>query len=73
MSYRLFQSLLFRASKIQERIEDELKRKSPSRLRLLKMKKIRLLIANRLQGMLHHDSAMQLRPVPVRANKKFYR
>lgn len=73
MSFRLFQSLLFRASRIQVRIEDEQKRKSPDRLRLLKLKKIRLLIANRLQGLMNEGADLQLRPVPVKAGRKHYR
>ncbi len=73
MSFRLFQSLLFRASKIQQRIDDEQSRTMPNKWRLLKLKKIRLLIASRLQGLLDPGVDLQLRPVPVRTSKRYYR
>ena len=49
MSIRLFKSLLFKSSKIQHEIEREQQRVAPDRLRLIKLKKIRLLIMDRLQ------------------------
>lgn len=48
MSVRLFKSLLFKATLIQRQIEDEHKRVRPDHFRLLKLKKIRLAIKDRL-------------------------
>jgi hypothetical protein len=74
MSFRLLQSLLQRSFKIQQRIEDEQKRKVPDNLRLLKLKKIRLIIADRLRQLLTVPSGPgQLSPVPVRRARKSYR
>jgi uncharacterized protein YdcH (DUF465 family) len=52
MSVRLFKSLLYKSTQIQHEIEQEHQRLWPDRLRLLKLKKIRLSIKDRLQRML---------------------
>jgi hypothetical protein len=52
MSVQLFKSLLFKSSIIQSKIEQEHKRLWPDRFRLLKLKKIRLLIKDRLHRLL---------------------
>lgn len=60
MSVRLFKSLLYKSTQIQQKIEQEHKRLWPDRFRLLKLKKIRLSIKDRLQRMLEtHPVAMR--------------
>jgi hypothetical protein len=71
MSLKLFKSLLFRASLLQRKIEDEYKRPRPDSLKLLKLKKIRLAIKDRLQRLTKHNpyghsiNFMDLKPQPV--------
>lgn len=74
MSYRMLQSLLLRSFTIQEGIEDEQKGKAPDRSRLLKLKKLRLVINDRLQRLFGgaFDGSAELRPIPVPARKKRY-
>jgi hypothetical protein len=48
MSVRYLKSLLVRSAKIQEHIEHEQKRRWPDQFRLLRMKKIRLAIKDRI-------------------------
>ena len=48
MSVQHFKSLLFKSSQIQEEIEKEQRRPQPNWMRLLKLKKIRLSIKDRL-------------------------
>ncbi len=52
MSVRLFKSLLFKSAQIQHLIEQERFRRLPDTLRLLKLKRIRLKIKDRLQHLL---------------------
>lgn len=72
MSVRLFKSLLYKSTQIQQEIEQEHQRRWPDRFRLLKLKKIRLSIKDRLQRMLEtyqttmHGSQLQLQPVRIR-------
>lgn len=72
MSARLFQSLLYKATQIQREIEREHQRRWPDSLRLLKLKKIRLVIKDRLQRMVGVHAAalrgakLELSPIRVR-------
>ena len=70
MSVRLFKSLFYKSTLIQQEIEQEHQRPWPDRFRLLKLKKIRLSIKDRLQRMLEmHQLTMRgtrLEPQPVR-------
>lgn len=52
MSVRLFKSLLYKSTKIQQEIDQEHKRPWPDPFRLLKLKKIRLSIKDRLQRLI---------------------
>lgn len=49
MSVQHFKSLLFKSAKIQEEIEQEKNRRWPDWIRLLKLKKIRLVIKDRME------------------------
>lgn len=49
MSVQHFKSLLFKSAQIQEQIDQEHKRRSPDWLRLLKLKKLRLLMKDKMQ------------------------
>jgi uncharacterized protein YdcH (DUF465 family) len=66
MSVRLFKSLLFKSAQIQQEIEQERQRRLPDSFRLLKLKKIRLSIKDRLQRLIDmHKQALkggQLQP-----------
>lgn len=64
MSVRLFRSLLYKSTQIQQEIEQEHRRPWPDRFRLLKLKKIRLSMKDRLQRMLetHQMSTQSLQP-----------
>ncbi len=73
MSVRLFKSLLFKSAQIQQEIEQERRRRWPDSFRLLKLKKIRLSIKDRLQRLVEmHASATerrQLQPALLRAKR----
>lgn len=66
MSVRLFKSLLFKSAQIQQEIEQERQRRLPDSFRLLKLKKIRLSIKDRLQRLIdmhmHALKGEQLQP-----------
>lgn len=49
MSVRLFKSLLFKSNHIQQEIEREQQKAWPDRWRLIKLKKIRLAIKDRME------------------------
>jgi uncharacterized protein YdcH (DUF465 family) len=72
MSVRLFKSLLYKSTQIQQEIEQEHERRKPDRFRLLKLKKIRLSIKDRLQRLWERhratleNSPLAFQPVPVR-------
>lgn len=74
MSVRLFNSLLYKSAQIQQEIEQEHQRRWPDRFRLLKLKKIRLSIKDRLYRMIEmHHALMQGRQLevqPVRIKKR---
>ena len=60
MSVRLFKSLLFKSSRIQYEIEREQQNAAPDRWRLIKLKKIRLSIKDRLQRIAEmHQAVLQ--------------
>ena len=60
MSVRLFKSLLYKSTQIQQEIEHEHRRRKPDSFRLLKLKKLRLSIKDRLHRMIQmHQTAMQ--------------
>jgi uncharacterized protein YdcH (DUF465 family) len=54
MSVHYFQSLLLKAGHIQQQIEAEHKRQLPNWIRLLKLKKVRLAIKDRLARLVHN-------------------
>ena len=72
MSVRLFKSLLYKSTQIQQQIEREHARPWPDRFRLLKLKKIRLSIKDRLQRMIEkhrlalNGSSLELRPIRIK-------
>jgi hypothetical protein len=57
MSVRLFKSLLFKSTRIQQEIEREQARPWPDRWRLLKLKKIRLAIKDRMERVIQYGMA----------------
>jgi len=69
MSVQHFKSLLFKSAQIQEEIEKEHKRRLPDWVRLLKLKKIRLAIKDRLQRIARDHSPQRLQPVRIKANR----
>lgn len=72
MSFQHFKSLLFKSARIEEQIEREQKRPRPDWMRLLKLKKLRLLIRDRLYRVVQGRDVWRGRiaptaqPVPVR-------
>lgn len=69
MSVQHFKSLLFKSARIQEEIEREHSRRWPDWMRLLKLKKLRLAIKDRLARLVSQESASGLQPVRVRARR----
>jgi hypothetical protein len=69
MSARHFKALLFRAAKIQTEIEREQKAGRPDWMRLLKLKRLRLVLKDRIQRLADMAAAAPLRPVRVRATR----
>lgn len=68
MSVRLFKSLLFKSTRIQQEIEREHSRPWPDRWRLLKLKKIRLAIKDRMERVIQYGMAgenTRLQPVRI--------
>lgn len=72
MSARHFKSLLFKSTQIQQEIEKEQSRRLPDWLRLFKLKKLRLAIKDRLQGIARQSencrTAGHMQPVMIRSN-----
>lgn len=70
MSVRLFKSLLFKSTQIEQEIEQERQRRLPDTFRLIRLKKIRLSIKDRLQRLIdmHHQAVKgaQLQPEFIR-------
>ncbi len=57
MSVHHFKSLLFRSAKIQEEIEKEHQSRWPNWMRLLKLKKLRLAIKDRIERLAYRSSS----------------
>jgi hypothetical protein len=70
MSIQHFKSLLFRFAKIQEEIEKEHRRPWPDWMRLLKLKKIRLAIKDRMERLVHQQPSQKLQPIRIKAGRK---
>ena len=77
MSVQRFKSLLFKSTKLQLEIEKEQRRAMPDWMRLLKLKKLRLVMKDKLrsfaeQGVQHmpSQSQMQMQPVVVRVDRR---
>ena len=66
MSARLFKSLMFKVSHLQQQIEREHNRPAPNWSRLLKLKKLRLAIKDRIHRLVYHATTSRMRMVPVR-------
>lgn len=69
MSFQHFKSLLLKYAGIERAIEDEHKRKNPDGFRLLKLKKLRLEIKDRMRK-LAYPNPEQLVPVRVRSARR---
>ncbi len=70
MSIQHFKSLLFRSAKIQEEIEKEHRRPWPNWMRLLKLKKIRLAIKDRMERLAHQQQSGKLQPVRLKSGRQ---
>ena len=73
MSVRLFKALLYKSSQIQQKIEEESRRRYPDTLRLLTLKKLRLKIKDRLLHLIEkYDPARRapLKMQPVKIERK---
>jgi uncharacterized protein YdcH (DUF465 family) len=72
MSVQHFRSLLFKSTQIQQEIEKEQTRHLPDWMRLLKLKKLRLAIKDRLQEIARQSentrSARRMQPVMIPRN-----
>lgn len=66
MSVQHFKSLLFKSTRIQQEIDREHQRRWPDWMRLLKLKKIRLAIKDRMQRLLNQGLSGSLQPVRVK-------
>jgi hypothetical protein len=66
MSVRYFKALLFRAANIQTEIDREQRASRPDRMRLLKLKRLRLVLKDRIQRLANAAAPLPpLRPVRV--------
>ncbi len=76
MSVQRFKSLLFKATQIQREIEKEHSRRWPDWMRLLKLKKLRLLMKDKLRQFSEQNSRgssyanMQTIPIPTSQKSK---
>lgn len=61
MSVQHFKSLLFKSAKIQNEIEKEQKKRLPDWMRLLKLKKLRLAIKDRMARIAERSTKSQLK------------
>lgn len=66
MSVRLFKSLLYKSTRIQTEIEREQSHRWPNAMRLLKLKKLRLAIKDRLQRLIRDGVAASRRTARAR-------
>ncbi len=67
MSVQHFKSLLFKSARLQQEIDREHQRRWPDWMRLLKLKKLRLAINDRMQRLLDQGSNGALQPVRIKA------
>lgn len=65
MSTRYFHALLFRAAKLQSAIEREKKSGRPDWVRLLKLKRLHLIIKERLQRIAASATPLRLAPARI--------
>lgn len=74
MSVQHFKSLLYKATQIQREIEKEQSRRLPDWMRLLKLKKLRLLMKDKLRQFSERDpkgiSYANMQPIPIRSIHK---
>ncbi len=72
MSVQHFRSLLFKSTQIQQEIEKEQNRRLPDWMRLLKLKKLRLAIKDRLQEIARQGAQSRgtnrMQPAMIRSN-----
>lgn len=67
MSVQHFRSLLFKSTQIQREIEKEQSRRIPDWMRLLKLKKLRLAIKDRMENISRNNANARLQPVKIRS------
>lgn len=67
MSVHHFKSLLFRSAKIQEEIEKEHQSRWPNWMRLLKLKKLRLAIKDRMERLAYRSSSGKRSAIKAKA------
>lgn len=70
MSVKRFKALLFRSARIQEEIDKEQNRRWTNWGRLLKLKKIRLLIKDRLERIVRASTARRFQPARVTTTQR---
>lgn len=73
MSVRLFKSLLFKSTQIQQEIENEQATMRPDRWRLIKLKKLRLAMKDQMECLVHFASGRvntNLQPATIAAKNK---
>lgn len=72
MPVHYFKSLLFKSTQIQQEIEKEQSRRLPDWMRLLKLKKLRLTIKDRLQEIARQGAQSQgtgrMQPAMIQSN-----
>ncbi len=69
MSVQHFKSLLFKSAQIQQEIEKEHQRRWPDWMRLLKLKKLRLAIKDRMERIVNDGANGKLQPVRVHSGR----
>lgn len=69
MSFRHFKSLLFKSAQIQQEIEREHQRRWPDWMRLLKLKKLRLAIKDRMERIVHDGASGRLQSVRAQSGR----
>lgn len=69
MSAQHFRSLLFKSAQIQREIEREHQRRWPDQIRLLKLKKLRLVIKDRIERIVHERAKVVSRPARAKVNR----
>lgn len=71
MSLKYLKSLLFRSARLQQEIDREHQRRWPDWMRLLKLKKLRLVIKDRMAKLMRYKSqpVLQLAKVKLRSSK----